>query len=433
MSLVRRIWPASVAGQVLLLLVASVIAVHVVSLTVFLMVERSGPPASPLEHDLRLATHVRMLDAAAPADRASLLALVARSDPELRLEATDRAAPLDAPLGRMLAHWLPPGTRTWISDDGRYLIGLSDGSRLSAVAPLFSPPPSGPLQATAVFLGIGLMAFGAWAVLVVTRPLRHLARAVEAFGRDGAPVALAAQGPTEVKALIAAVNGMQVRIGSLLTDQARMLAAVSHDLKTPLTRLRLRAETVADRRTRAAMLADLEHMTVLTDAALAHLRGARSREDPVLVDLASVVHTLADQFADLGQAVEATGPTPCDVRLRPNDMQRAIRNLVENALRHAGKATIAYGPAPDGGVFVAVIDDGPGIPDADKARVLLPFERGDPARSPGGTAGLGLGLSVASMVAETHGGRLTLTDNRPSGLIATIDLPPETGAGAPTR
>lgn len=419
-------WPRSIAGQLVAVLIASALAIHLLSLALFLFGGVRGSDLSPPEHDARLAGYVGLLEDSAPGDRERLLDLLDRIEADLGIRSRTDADPVGPPIRELIARWLPEGVSAWLEPVAdardRYVLRLSDGTYLSAAAPDFNGRPLGPLLFAVAIPLAGIVAVAAWAAIVVTRPLAKLAAAAEAFGAEGAPVPTVEDGPAEVRKVISTFNAMQGRIGGLLADNARMLAAVSHDLRTPLTRLRLRAETVDDPDTRDAMLADLEHMSALTNAALAHLRGLREREEPVLVDLSSLLGTVADQFVDLGHDVRVEGPSPFDVVLRPNELQRAARNLVENALRYAGTARVEYRATPNG-LRIAVIDQGPGIPAADKERVMKPYERGDTARSQHATGSLGLGLAVARKVAENHGGRLVLLDNEPTGLVACLELP----------
>ena len=428
------LWPASIAGQVMALLLVGAVAVQVLS---FAVVYKSAPPDKrtlpPPEHDARIAGFLWLIEAASPADRSRVIQTIEEASGGLAIRRYTGPVPTSPPASEgPFLRSMPKELDMWLTADGRYLFRLADGTLLTSAAPDLSkrPDPTRLLVSSFVFLCVGLLAFGAWAAFVVTRPLTHLASAVENFAKDGAPVALAEEGPKEVRSLIAIFDGMQTRIGSLLADNTRMLAAVSHDLRTPMMRMRLRAEMIDDPSARAALLADLEHMAVLTDSALDHLRGMRRQETPALVDLATVILTVADQFADIGEDISVTGPSPLDAKVRVNDLQRAIRNLVENAIRYAGEARIEYGRTETGNLRIAVIDNGPGIPEAEKERVLLPFERGDRARGGDNDAGLGLGLSVVRTIAESHGGRLELGDNTPRGLVATIELPASTSTSA---
>jgi signal transduction histidine kinase len=228
-------------------------------------------------------------------------------------------------------------------------------------------------------------------------------------------------GPGEVRRVVAAFNRMQARIHRLIDDRTRALAAVGHDLRTPLARLRLRAERVADAELRDTLDSDLTEMEAMIASLLAFLGGEGEPEQPVLIDLAVLSATVADEAADLGNDVTYDGPDHFDCRLRPSGMKRALVNLVENAVHHADTVCVRLA-VQDEAVVLAVEDDGPGIPEDSLPLVLEPFVRLDTARKRD-TIGFGLGLSIVVRAVEAEGGQFRLS-NRPSGgLCAEIRLP----------
>ncbi|MFY9291072.1 MAG: ATP-binding protein, partial [Methylorubrum rhodinum] len=258
-----------------------------------------------------------------------------------------------------------------------------------------------------------------------------------AFGTADEAPPLPKRGPEEVLALARALDRMRARVLRLLDDRTQMLAAISHDLRTPITRLRLRAEFIEDERAREMTLRDLDQMNGLVESALSYVRdgqGGASEGEPALIDLASVVQTVCDGFSDVGAAVSLERSRHVLVRGRPDDLQRALTNLVDNAVKYGGGARIRMGPARGmdvqgacPGVAVEVLDDGPGIPEAERHAMLQPFVRGDRARNLNAATGFGLGLSIVLAIVEGHGGRLTLenrrTDGKVGGLCARIELP----------
>jgi signal transduction histidine kinase len=170
------------------------------------------------------------------------------------------------------------------------------------------------------------------------------------------------------------------------------------------------------------MLRDLDQMKSMTDGVLSFLREGQAREPATTIDIASVLQTVCDQFADMGHDVTYQGPDHATLTARPDDLQRAVSNLVDNATRHAGKTVVGLA-ADAAGTRIEVKDDGPGIPDERKDTMLEAFVRGNEARTMDDRAGFGLGLSIARAIAEAHGGALTLHDRAPHGLIARITLP----------
>jgi len=201
-----------------------------------------------------------------------------------------------------------------------------------------------------------------------------------------------------------------------------MLAAISHDLRTPITRMRLRSEFIEDEGHRRRMLSDIDQMRSMLESVLSFLRNDRRLEAMTLTDIATTLQLVADQFADVGHKVTYDGPEHAMATVRPDDLMRSISNLVENSVRFGAIATIRLKASPDT-VTIEVEDDGPGISDARKDVMLEPFVRGDDARNMDEAAGFGLGLSIAHSIVLAHGGKLSLNDRQPHGLIVCIQLP----------
>jgi signal transduction histidine kinase len=215
---------------------------------------------------------------------------------------------------------------------------------------------------------------------------------------------------------------MRERITALIDDRTKMLAAISHDLRTPITRMRLRSEFIEDDGHRSRMLHDLDQMRSMLESVLSFLRNDRKLESMTLVDIATTLQLVTDQFADMGHKVAYDGPEHALATVRPDDLHRSITNLVENAVRFGAEATIRLRMSSDI-VTIDIEDDGPGISDARKDVMLEPFVRGDDARNMDEAAGFGLGLSIAHAVVLAHGGELSLNDRQPHGLMVRIQLP----------
>lgn len=453
--------PKKAAGQIALLVVAALLAAHVLAAVMLLALrEPWRPDERPGVAATRLSTVARLLDAAEPDERDGILRAAARGLPTLRIAPWDGAAPsagqgktedeigqhplierLRDGFGRALPVTdLAPGHDR--GKTGLLRIGITTpaGARLRAVLPddFPRPPAQAPIIFTFVFLGVSLTLLSFWATRALTAPLAGLAAAAEAFGTAEEPPPLPKRGPEEVLALARALDRMRTRLLRLLDDRTQMLAAISHDLRTPITRLRLRAEFIEDERAREMTLRDLDQMNGLVESALSYVRdgqGAPGEGQTTLIDLASVVQTVCDGFSDIGAAVSLERTRHVLVRGRPDDLQRAITNLVDNAVKYGGGARLVMGPAGSGdhpGVAVEVIDDGPGIPDAERSAMLQPFVRGDRARNLDSASGFGLGLSIVLAIVEGHGGRLTL-ENRPGGgFCARIELPLAAGRSGAT-
>jgi signal transduction histidine kinase len=298
--------------------------------------------------------------------------------------------------------------------------GHFDAPRLP---PPVQPPPffAGPFVVTALFLIVSVMLLALWAGRFLIRPLTGFTQAAESFQPDSDISPIPERGPEEVRAAARALNAMQCRIKGLVADRTRMLAAMGHDLRTPITRMRLRSEFITDETLRGQMLRDLDQMKAMIDAALTYLRDGKSRDDRTRADVATLLQTICDQHADMGHDVSYFGPDHFIMDAQPDALHRAIANLVDNAVRYAGKARIRLSMVP-AAVRIEVQDDGPGIPDSEKAAMLEPFVRGDAARGMNDAQGFGLGLAIARTVAEAHGGRLSLHDREPHGLIARVEI-----------
>jgi signal transduction histidine kinase len=268
---------------------------------------------------------------------------------------------------------------------------------------------------------VSLALLGLWAARALSAPLSSFAKAAESFSLDGADAPLPERGPEEIRAVARALNRMRERITALIDDRTKMLAAISHDLRTPITRMRLRAEFIDDETHRAQMLRDLDQMRSMLEAVLSFLRNGRKREAMTLIDLASTLQLITNQFADIGHAIAYDGPDHAMVMARPADLHRAVTNLVENAVRFGAETTIRL-TLSGGKVTIEIEDDGPGIADTSKDSMLEPFVRGDDARNMDDASGFGLGLAIARAIVQAHGGELALLDRQPHGLIARIEL-----------
>ena len=272
------------------------------------------------------------------------------------------------------------------------------------------------LAVTAVMLSV----FGIIVARGIARPMRRLAVAAEALGRGESVAPLPEAGPDDIRNTAEAFNRMQERLQRFVEDRTRMLAAIGHDLRTPLTTLRLRAEFVADAEEREKMLATIAEVQKMTEATLAFAREEATAEGTRAVDLPALVESLCDDLAELGRDVTFIEGPKISYRCRPDALRRAVRNLVENAVRYGERARVHVARAGDG-VEIVIEDDGPGIPDGAAEQVFAPFFRIENSRNPE-TGGVGLGLSIARTIVRHHGGDIALA-NQPKGLRATISLP----------
>lgn len=292
----------------------------------------------------------------------------------------------------------------------------------------------------------GVLALTGWAIGWLVEPVRELAAAIERHGVEAHDAPLPERGPLEARAMALAFNRLRGRITGLLDDQTRMLAAISHDLRTPATRLRLRVEFVhQDAELQRQMLRDLDEMDTLLAEAMAFLAHDVREEPRKLVDLNALLQAVCDDYADVGRPVGYMEPPPLrfrsvptlfaaagqelsfaserKVRLhcRPNALRRAVNNLIDNALAYGFRADVQL-DADAQRVRIGVLDRGPGIPDEEIGKVLLPFYRIESSRRRA-TGGMGLGLAIVKAVADAHRGRVELCNRAEGGLMATLELP----------
>jgi len=267
-----------------------------------------------------------------------------------------------------------------------------------------------------VVIGVALIA-----VRLVTRPIQRLAEAADAFGHDLDSPPLEESGPAETRRAAEAFNRMQERLRRLIAERGRALAAVSHDLRTPLTRMRLRAELVDDEALRAQINADIDDMQAMVESTLDYMRGLRENEAPQSIDMKALLQSLVSDEQALGHPVTMTDSVVAPYVGRLSTLKRALGNLIDNAVKYGHSAHIAI---EDGAAELRLIveDEGPGIAEADLARVVEPYVRLEASRSRE-TGGVGLGLSIARDAALLHGGELLLLNRPQGGLAATLVLP----------
>ena len=477
-----RLLPRSLGGQLLLLLLVALTLSHLMGFLIFSDERRQAMRGV---HHLQLlertAAMVRVLETTSPGMRDEILRAVA--SPRLRYWITDETALTDANAQNMelwlagrLENLLPEGPRApvrvhmtdagWPSeimeyhgrghrgmaprydgnaepdeDDDDHDVGLRgrrrpgggvgltlsiplpDGQWLNVATGL--PPP----QSGWAWPSIVSMALTAFAILLVvaltvrriTRPLKALSNAAEKLGRGEDMEPLAETGPAELQRTTAAFNAMRERLTRFVRDRTAMLAAISHDLRTPLTSLRLHAELVEEGETRTKLLEILEEMQRMTEATLAFAREESAREETRPVDLSALVDSLCDDLTELGMEVTFAEAGRAPLSCRPVSLKRALRNMIENAVAYGHRARVALKGSADG--FAIVIDDdGPGIPEEDRERVFGPFVRLEESRSRE-TGGIGIGMAIARSIVRAHGGDITLENRPEGGLRATVRLP----------
>ena len=259
-----------------------------------------------------------------------------------------------------------------------------------------------------------------WLSRRIARPLRQLTLAARGFGRGEADAPLTPSGPDDVRALTEAFNGLRLRVGGMLDEKDRMLGAIGHDLRTPLAALRVRIESVEDDTDRSRMAETIDEMSRTLDDILSLARIGRPSEPATEVDLGALVDAVVADFHDLGAAVEMADPPRIVRSVRPALMRRAIRNLIENAVKYAGAAEVSVVDSA-GAVRIVVADRGPGIPEDKLGQVFESFTRLDESRNRE-SGGVGLGLALARGIVREAGGEIVIGNRDGGGLIAEIVL-----------
>jgi len=300
-------------------------------------------------------------------------------------------------------------------------IALADGPWLNVVTRYERPPLQWPVASILSFVTTAaiILVTVCWFLLTrLTGPLLRVSRAAEKLGRGEDVSPLPAHGPAEVRDLTQTFNRMQDRLTRFVSDRTRLLAALGHDLRSPLTALRVRAEMVDEQETREALVSSIEEMREMVDATLAFARGVATSEPYEPVDLQQFLEKLRTDMLD---GFELVPSAPVQVRLRPQALRRALRNILDNAVRYGGGARVSYGQEDDHAV-IRIRDEGPGIPEPELDQVFEPFFRLEKSRSRE-TGGSGLGLSIARTLLRAHGGDVRLSNHPEGGLLAEVTLP----------
>jgi signal transduction histidine kinase len=344
-----------------------------------------------------------------------------------------RFAPPGAP---MMQHpMMRPGPYPFAPDGAFFVVQvrLRDGTPVTFDSYLSPQDQSIPLRLalTLVVLLGTVLVLSLVAVRWLTGPLSALATAAEELGRDIDRPPLPESGPLEVRRAARAFNTMQQRLSRFIADRTRILTAMSHDLKTPLTRLRLRSEMLDDPGVRGKIAKDLDEMQSMVTQTLDYLRHASSGEAVQLIDVSALLESLQADYRDTGGAVEIEGgaaqPAVQPYAGRPLALRRCLANLLDNAIRY-GKRAVVRIEDDAREITIRVLDEGPGIPEAELEQAFEPFFRGEASRSRE-TGGTGLGLGIARNIARAHGGELVLKNRPTGGLEAILSLP--RGEGGP--
>lgn len=442
--------PRSLLGQLALLILGAFLAAQAIS--IWLFTDERGAAiraAQRFETVERAEAVARALDTAPAESRESILAAV--NSRLVRFSVGD--APL-VEIGRMELSALeggdiratevtvsphdgrpaePPAAFAWMHErmraagvapvEFRISIPLGEGDWLNVRARFQRPDiQAPPALLGATLLSLALLMAALWFGLGrITRPLRQLADAADGFGIDAPAPEMPTQGPREVRALSDALGRMHTRLTAMIADRTRMLAALGHDLRSPITALRVRAEMVDDDETRERMVATLDEMQEMVDSTLAYARGVSTDQPMEACDLALLVGELADELSETGSQIAVMSSEPVRAEVRRTAVRRALRNLMENAQRYGSRARVSVTQVGDRAEML-IEDDGPGIPSRDLEKVFDPFIRLETSRSRE-TGGIGLGLPITRAILRAHGGDVVLSNHAEGGLRATVHLP----------
>lgn len=454
----RLPWPRSLAGQMALLIALALFVAQAINLALvlrdraeFRLAQTARPIATRIADALdREAQGGRPI----PRDRGR----IRRSDADAIPAALPRQPGIAAELGDQLRELgvavgrIDTGVRAWTATDEAGLRrGMSRAGRrpreerrdhdrpAQALLLAIEQPGHGWLSVvvpwggsnygrifwrlfaqTLILYGVVLLPV-LWIARRISRPLRALTAATQGFGPGASAVPVPEQGPRDLRALTAAFNALQLRVTAMLDEKDRMLGAIGHDLRTPRAALRVRVESVEDEADRARMVETISEMNRTLDDILSLARLGRPSEPATDTDLAALVDAVVEDFRDLGAPVVFAEADRLPIRLRPSLMRRAIRNLIENAVKYGGDTEVALA-AHACEAAITIADRGPGIPAAQLVDVFDPFTRLETSRNRE-TGGIGLGLALAQAIVEEAGGTIALANRDGGGLIATITLP----------
>ncbi|WP_176047957.1 ATP-binding protein [Burkholderia sp. BCC1644] len=428
----RRILSTTL-GQILIILTCSSIATAL--LFIALLSHHSPPPPWPWQSAYRIASLVESLEAAPESTRDAIVAAVRQPALTFRLTPAPSACTGVTPDSRSLEAILNAELSAVADVTVRACAGGQPGASILVRVPLGNrtlevftdrnkaDPPrySFPFYAALIFLCMGVAALSTWAISRVIRPLRRLSEQADAFGRAMSVTPIAEEGPLEIRRAAHAFNQMQERITASIQSRTRMLAAISHDLRTPLTRMRLQLEMEHTDSVREKLIRNIDLMQTMVASALAFLGSGADREQTEWLDLGALIATLCDEYEEGGTNIRYHGPEQIRFFCRPDAIHRMLTNLIDNAI-HFGSHVAVTATVDGSNVRIDVVDDGPGIPESRLQDVIEPFVRLDQTRNerPGS---VGLGLSIVREIVQMHGGTFVLVNRKPTGLIARVELP----------
>lgn len=435
----RLPWPRSLFSRLMLIWLAGITLVLAVSFMLFVGErDRVGRTALLQGIAQEIAAAADVLDRMTTDERMRWIDQLGRRRLRLSLRPLPdhvHPLPIEHPLLPVLNEVMPErdvalyGHRR--SDEGHPVLlislRLADGVRLLvrlpdlAFLPNFRPPPPAQLISALLALIIGVSLLTWFSVRIATRPLSRLAAAARALGEDPERAPMDVRGPTEVASAAAAFNQMQQRIGEHMRERTRILAAISHDLQTPITRLRLRAEMVDEDGLRTKIQSDLDAMQGLIKEGLDYARSMESNHEEKSIDLANLLAAVCDDAQDMGWAVTPQGEASSPFYGQLTALRRALWNLIENGVKFGSQVEVRLKQLDDH-FEIRIRDHGPGLPDHELEKVFEPFYRTESSRNRE-TGGTGLGLAIARNLLRSQHGEVSLATHRDGGLEALVTLP----------
>ncbi|WEX75560.1 ATP-binding protein [Sinorhizobium numidicum] len=429
-----RLWPRTLRARLFVILLAGLTIAHAMSFTV-LFFERYMAAKSVMFNNLEndVATSIAILDRLPAAERVSWLDRLGRNsysfilgrgiagNSTLDTRSAEIASKIQAAIGARYQAEVES-----IPGRSRHLqahLTLSDGAPLTIDLHPAGVMPLADWLPYVLIAQVGLLVLCSWlAMHQAIRPLGNLARAADTLDPNRNTPRLSETGPKEVAHAATAFNAMRDRIAQYLQERVQILAAISHDLQTPITRMKLRAEMAEDSVERDKLIRDLGEIERLVKEGVAYARSAHGNDEKASrIDLASFTESLAYDYQDTGKAVTVGKVSGGAIVTRPNALRRILTNLIDNALKFGGSAEIEVQRLTAETVLITVLDRGPGIPDNQLAEVLKPFFRLEQSRNRD-TGGTGLGLAIAQQLAAAIGASLTLRNRDGGGLAAEIAI-----------
>jgi signal transduction histidine kinase len=429
-----RLWPRTLGWRLFLILLAGLTVAHGLSFTV-LFLERYMTTKTVMLNTLEsdVATSIAILDRLPAAERADWLTRLDRGTYRFVLgpglagvpDMSQRGAEVATKIREAGGQRFPIRVDS-IPGDGKRLqahLVLSDGNPVTIdVNPALMPLAEW-LPYVLVAQLILLILCSWFAVRQAIRPLVNLANAADALDPNKKAARLSETGPSEVAYAATAFNAMRDRIAQYLEERVQILAAISHDLQTPITRMKLRAEFAEESVEKDKLVQDLAEIERLVHEGVAYARSAHGNtEKPSRIDVASFMESLVYDYQDTGKAVTINGKINAAIETRPHALRRIFTNLIDNALKFGGNAEVHLERDSQGSVIITVLDRGPGIPEDQLEAVLQPFFRLEQSRNRG-TGGTGLGLAIAHQLALATGASLKLRNRQGGGLSAEISIP----------